>query len=157
MAAHPLLWLLPIGFTVCFVGMWLLVTTILALASGWFRLAKVYPDRTEEPILRLRGRSGLMGPGINLGGVLRLSVCPSGLRLGISPLLGPFSKDFLVPWGDISVSRRKALFWRIARLQFGMPRVGVLTLRAGIVDTLAEAAGKRWPEIAAAQPGTPPG
>lgn len=154
---HPVLLLIPVGMLVFLVLMWLLVAAVLALASGWRRLAKAYPDRAEEPILHLKGQSGLMGPGINLGGVLRLSVCPSGLRLGISPLLGPFSKDFLVPWGDISVSRRKALFWRIARLQFGAPRVGVLTLRAGIADTLAEAAGKRWPEIAAEQPGTPPG
>lgn len=153
---HPILLLIPVGMLVLFVLIWLLVTMVLALASGWFRLAKRYPDREEEPTLNLKGQSGLMGPGINLRGVLRLGVCPSGLRLGMARLLGPFSKDFLVPWADISVSRGKALFWQVARLQFGTPQVGVLTVRASLADALAQAAGKRWPETAPATPAQPP-
>ncbi len=151
---HPILLLIPVGMLVVFVLIWLLVTAALALASGWFRLAKAYPDRAEEPMLHLQAQSGLMGPGINLRGVLQLSVCPSGLRLGIARILGPFSHDFLVPWGDISVSRRKALVWHLARLQFGTPQIGVLTLRASIADRLAQAAGDRWPESVPPQPET---
>ena len=149
-----MLLLIPVGMVLFFILLWLLVTTILALAAGWFSLAKAYPDRPEEPIALFSGQSGLMGPGINFRGVLRLGVCPSGLRLGMLRLLGPFSRDFLVPWSDISVSRGKTLFWPVARLQFGNPKVGVLVVRARVADGLAQAAGGRWPE-APASPATP--
>jgi hypothetical protein len=149
LSEHPVLLLIPLGMLLLFPLLWLLVTTILALASGWFRLAKAYPDRPEKPLLQLTGQSGMMGPRINMRGVLRLGVCPSGLRIGIARLLGPFSKDFLVPWEAVSVSRGKTLFWRFAKLSFGRPETGALTLREGIADTLAEAAGRRWPELRA--------
>jgi hypothetical protein len=48
-------------FPLFFAAVWLTVTTILGLASGWFRLMETYPDQTDEPILRLRGQSGKMG------------------------------------------------------------------------------------------------
>jgi len=40
-------------FPLLFVAMWLLITTILSLVSGWFWLAAKFPNRPEEPLLRL--------------------------------------------------------------------------------------------------------
>ena len=34
------IWIVPIALPLLFVLLWLLITTILALASGWFALAK---------------------------------------------------------------------------------------------------------------------
>src|ERR1700756_2434901 len=50
------------GFFVFFAVMWLIVTTILAVLSGWFRLMEAFPDQPSDPILRLRAQSGRIGP-----------------------------------------------------------------------------------------------
>jgi hypothetical protein len=85
-----------------------------------------------------------MGPGVNMRGILTLSVCPSGLRVGIMRLFGPFSRDFLVPWRELSVTRKTIFFMQAAELRFGS--VGTLSVGAHVADKLAGAAGRNWPE-----------
>ena len=138
-----------IFFPFFFVALWLTVTTILALLSGWFRLMEVYPDQSDEPILRLRGQSGTMGLGVGMNGVLILSVCPTGLRVGMMRVFGPFCRDFFVPWESIAVVRKTILFWPVAKLQFGNPAVGTLSVSAHVADRIARAALGRWPEAGA--------
>jgi len=135
-----------IFFLLFFVGLWLTVTTILALLSGWFRLMEQYPDQSIEPILRLRGQSGTMGLGVGMHGILTLSVCPTGLRVGMMRLFGPFCRDFFVPWESIAVIRKTILFWPVAKLQFANPVVGTLRISARSADRIARAAMGHWPE-----------
>jgi hypothetical protein len=133
-------------FPLFFVAVWLTVTTGLAVSSGWFRLVARFPNQTEEPLLRVRGQSGSMGRGVSMRGILTLSVCPSGLRVGIMRVFGPFCRDFFVPWEDISIIRKSALFWPAAKLQFGSPAIGSLTIPAHVANRLARAAMGLWPE-----------
>jgi hypothetical protein len=58
--------------------------------------------------------------------------------------LAPFSRDFLVPWDRISVTRKRALFMQVVKLQFG--QVGNLTISQDLAGRLAAAAGASWPE-----------
>jgi hypothetical protein len=109
------------------------------------RLDEGLPDRDEVPILRLSGQSGAMGLGVNMRGVLTLGVCPSGLRLGMPRFLAPFSRDFLVPWDRISVTRKRALFMQVIKLQFG--QAGNLTISEDLASRLASAAGGSWPKF----------
>jgi len=138
------IWIVPIALPLLFVLLWLLITTILALASGWFALAKAFPDQADPALTEFRGMSGMMGAGVNMRNVLRFGVCRSGLRIGILRALGPFSKDFLVPWERISIRREKVLFGTAAKLTFG--NIGSLAIPAADADRLAEAAGGNWPE-----------
>jgi hypothetical protein len=133
-------------FPLFFGVLWLAGSTILAVLSGWFRLMETYPDQSMEPILRLRGQSGRMGLGVGMNGVLNLSVCPSGLRVGIMRIFGPFCRDFFVPWENIAVTRKTFLFRPVAKLQFGNPVVGTLSIPAHIADRIARAALGCWPE-----------
>jgi hypothetical protein len=135
-----------VAFPFFFAAMWLTVTTILALLSGWFRLTAAFPDQSIEPILKLRGQSGTMGPEVSMRGVLTLSVCPTGLRVGMMRIFGLFCRDFLVPWESITVVRSTILIWPVAKLQFGDPEIGTLRLSAYPADKLARAAGRCWPE-----------
>lgn len=128
------------------VALWLTVTTILAVLSGWFRLSSRFPDQTMEPLLRIRWQSGSMGLSVGMQSILTLSVCPSGLRVGIVRLFGPFSRDFFVPWEAIRITRKNFLLWPVAKLQFGSPAVGSLTISARVANRLARAAMGRWPE-----------
>jgi hypothetical protein len=138
---------LAFAIPIFFVALWLGVTSLLSVLSGWSALMQAFPDRDETPVLSLSGQSGSMGLGVNMRGVLTIAVCPSGLRIGMPRLLAPFSRDFLVPWDRLSVTRKRVLFMDAARLQFGP--VGTLTVSAALADKLARAAGKNWPEPAA--------
>ncbi|MPZ34968.1 MAG: hypothetical protein GEV13_29005 [Rhodospirillales bacterium] len=135
-----------VSFPLFFGTLWLTITTILGLLSGWFQLMAIYPNQTVEPILRVRFQSGAVG-GIPMRDILTLDVCSSGLRVGMMRVLGPFCRDFFVPWESIVVVRKPALFWPVAVLQFGNPVVGTLRVSARVADRLARAAMGRWPEV----------
>ncbi len=134
--------LLPFAFPL----MWLAITGFLGFSSGWYDLMRKYPNREESPLLRLRGQSGMMGGGVSLGGVLALSACPSGLRVGILRVFGLFSRDFFVPWEEIQVQRTTRLFRDWAELRFGNPAVGTLRIPARVANRLALASPGHWPE-----------
>jgi hypothetical protein len=133
-----------LGLPVLMVVIWLAVTSILALASGWLGLMAVYPDRAEAPLVKLPGQSGWMGA-VHMQGALTFSACPSGLRVGMSRLLGPFCRDFLVPWSEISARSSKNWGVPVVTLEFGSPASGRLGLRADVAARLATAAGANWP------------
>jgi hypothetical protein len=105
-----------------------------------------YPDQAEEAMLRLRCQSGTMGLGVRMRGVLTLSVCPSGLRVGMMRAFAPLCRDFFVPWERLAIVRENRLLGPIAKLQFGNPVSATLRIPAHTADRLARAAGKRWPE-----------
>jgi len=136
-----------ISLPIFFVTLWLAVTTVLGLFSGWFFLMHRFPDRNEQPLLQLRGQSGSLGI-VGMNGILRLAVCPSGLRVGMFRLFGPFSRDFFVPWSELKLSRRNFLAWELADLRFGS--TGKLSVQSSIANRLAQAAPGKWPESASA-------
>jgi hypothetical protein len=103
-----------------------------------------YPDRLEDAKLKLTWQTGAMGVGVNYKNVLKLSVCPSGLRIGVIRLFGPFARDFLVPWRDLQVKRSRWFWTDVAEVSFGGH--GKLVVTAAVADKLAAAAGKDWPE-----------
>ena len=132
-------------FPLFFIALWLAVTTVLAVLSGWFSLMTRYPNRNETPILKLRWQSGAMGMGVNYNGLLTLSVCPSGLRIGMFRIFGPFCRDFFVPWEEEFVDRTESwLFGKRAKIILGS--TGRLTVFAAVADRLARALPERWPE-----------
>lgn len=129
---------------VFFVLIWLLVFVILGFFSGWYSLMRVFPDRPdEEPLAILKRESGMVGP-VSMHGILTLSLCPSGLRVGIMKLFGPFARDFLVPWNAIAVSRKTMLGWRYAELYFGT--YGKLRVSDLLADRLWQTIPQSWPE-----------
>lgn len=134
-----------IAFIVFFAAIWLVVTTLLGVMSGWFSLMSRYPNRSEAALLTLNNRSGTMGLGVHFNGILKLGVCPSGLRIGVWRIFGLFCRDFFVPWSELRVTRLNRVLWQTAALQFG-PGVGKLKLPAYTADKLARAALGRWPE-----------
>lgn len=135
----------PLHFLIGFPLFWFAVAMLLSVVSGWFALMERYPDRPETALAVLKNQSGSLGA-VSMRGILTLSVCPSGLRIAIMRIFGPFSRDFFVPWSDITVTRADRFFWKQAKLSFGQPAVGTLTVFADVADHLARAAGTHWPE-----------
>ncbi|HSZ51754.1 MAG TPA: hypothetical protein VK801_09310 [Caulobacteraceae bacterium] len=122
------------------IAIWLFVVAILSLMSGWLDLMSRFPDRPEAALARLDFQSGMMGAGVRMGGILTLTACPSGLRVAIWRLFGPFCRPFFVPWREITAEPFTLLLTPMIRLRFGNPPVGVLSLRARIWERLSEAA-----------------
>jgi hypothetical protein len=135
----------PFYFPIFFVLMWLFVTTLLGFISGWYALMRRYPDNSERPLHTFARQSGSMNS-VGMRSVLNLSVCDSGLRVGIMRVFGIFSRNFFVPWHEITVSRRDRFLRKVAKLSFGAQASGDLTIPSDIADRIARAAGSRWPE-----------
>jgi hypothetical protein len=135
----------PLVFLMVFPLFWFAVTMLLSFLSGWFGLMERYPDRPETALAVLARQSGSLGI-VSMQRILKLGICPSGLRIGMMRIFGPFSRDFFVPWDEITVSRRDRFIFKVAKLSFGRPPVGTLTLPAQVADRIARAAGKPWPE-----------
>lgn len=136
--------MLPL-FLVFIVVLWLAIAAAWARMSGWFHLTQTYPDRQEPSLLLLNWQSGMLGA-VRMRGMLKLAVCPSGLRIGVMKIFGPWNRDFFVPWNEIRVSRRPSLFGDIADLRFGDPEVAKLSIAAYTADRLARSSLGRWPE-----------
>ena len=135
----------PLYFPLFFVLLWFAVTVLLGFISGWYFLMRRFPDRPEVPLRTLNNQSGSIGL-MGARSLLTLSVCPGGLRVGMMRIFGPFSKDFFVPWNEMSVIRKDRLLWKVTKISFGNPPVGSLTLMADLADRLARAGGIPWPE-----------
>ena len=123
-------------FPFFFIGMWLLVTTVLWWFSGWRALQERFPDREEQPVDRLHFRSGMLGQGsvwnpwgtVNYGSCLRFDICRGGLRVAMWRIFAPFSRPFFVPWDRITVEPRRYLFFRTYRLSFGNEDLSSMTV-----------------------------
>lgn len=115
-------------FPLLFVGLWLVIGMTLSALAGWYGLASAFPNRKERAIRTVRFQSGSMGLGVSFNGILTLSACPSGLRVAVWRMFGPFSKPFLVPWSQINATETRRFFIIRTRLGFGSPEVGRLTL-----------------------------
>ena len=130
----------PYFFPVYFIGLWLVVTTVLGFASGWFSLQARYTSGDDVALLTLRARSGSMGIGVALNGILTLQACPSGLRISIWKIFAPFQRPILVPWKEIRATPSRSLFAPAVRLSFGLPAIGRLKIDARAWQRLREAA-----------------
>lgn len=141
MSRHDAATIFPALFPFLFVGMWLAITTMLGLMSGWFGLQARFPDRKEQSVLTLRFKSGIMGLGVSFDGCLTLSACPSGLRIACWRIFGPFERPFLVPWEQIRPENSSSFFVPMTKLRFGQSEdVGSLKIDAGVWRKLSSVA-----------------
>lgn len=95
-------WLWPL-FPVFFVGLWCAATYLLALMSGWRRLAAHYTAELPLGGQCFRFRSAKSGL-VRYNHCLNFAATPAGLYLW---LLLPFrlgSPPLLVPWADLSAT-----------------------------------------------------
>jgi|SRR5580692_347526 len=124
----------PLYFLFAIPLIWFAATMILSVLSGWFGLMERYPDHDEKAIVTLANQSGSLGL-VSMRGILKLSVCPSGLRIGIMRIFGPFCRDFVVPWNEITVTRSDRFLWKVAKLSFGQPSNGNLKVLAEVAES----------------------
>lgn len=130
-----------IGFAIFGSLLWLVITCLLGVMSGWLGLREAYADNPNEPAIeRFGGVSGSMGRfppgGVQYGFGLTIDVCESGMRLSAPRFLSPLSRPVIIPWKDIKPEKA----FGYTRLVFGEPEVGILRLRNGLFDKISASA-----------------
>jgi hypothetical protein len=84
-----------------------------------------------------------MGPlGARMNNILRLDVCPSGLRVALPWLFAFANKPLFVPWDDIQAARVDGVFLNEIHLKFGRPETGTLIVSEALGNEIAAAAPK---------------
>ncbi len=147
--APPPLLLRPQWFFPLFLGVWLAVSAVLALAGGWFSLSREF--RSDEAIdgERFRFASGSLGlwpfPVTGYGNCLFLTVNDTGFRLSILFVFRFLAPPLFIPWSAVkSMESGRLLFLRYTRVRLlrGWPTVAIRG-RAGqcLGDTYARVRG----------------
>ncbi len=95
------IWILSaVGFVVFFVSIWCFVLWVMALASGWRRLAQQYGDTTMFTGEISRFKSARIGM-VNYNGAIGLGATDMGLYLELIGIFRPFHRPMFVPWSEI--------------------------------------------------------
>ena len=133
-------WFWP-AIPIFFVGLWCGATFLLALVSGWRRLAAHYPGEAPTDGRRFRFRSARIGL-VSYNTCLNFAAAPDGLHIWV---LLPFrlgSPPLLVPWRDLSATPDRG--WVVNRVALSFAQA------PGIRFQIARSLGE---EIAAASRG----
>jgi len=127
------------------VALGLLLPGLISYIGGWTALAKRF--RLREPFVGERwwGQSGQMRSIAGYNHCLTIGSSPQGLYLAMMPLFSFRHPPLLVPWNEITVSRRQSRFFGSVRLGLTRELDIPLGLRPKLADKLKRAAGDRWP------------
>jgi hypothetical protein len=106
-----------VGFPFFFAGVWILVMSLLSMASGWRRLAESYQHAGEFRGELHRGQSARLR-GVNFNRVLEIGVGEEGLYLVPMVLFRLFHKPLLIPWGEIEAEPFRRFLYQGVRLTF---------------------------------------
>ena len=113
--------------------MWPIVSLLLALLSGWRRLAKHY--RVAGP---LEGDDFYM-QGIRLGavfysGCVKLKRTPVGLNIALLPVFSLWHPPLLIPWTELTyVGQRHGLFGTYVDASVGEPSLAKIRFPAHVL------------------------
>lgn len=139
---HSALWLIIPCYAV---ALWLLVSAVISYIGGWATLAQQFRLRESFVGERWTGQSGQMRWIAGYGNCLTVGCSPQGLYLGTMPLFRFRHPPLLVPWNEITISRRRIAFFRVVRFGLGRELDIPLYLRAKLADKVRRGAGKQWP------------
>lgn len=100
-------------FVPFFAVLWLVVTALLAFASGWVSLARRFRARENIVGQRFRFRSGRLGrkiSSVRYGSCLFITVNEAGFRLSVFFMFRFLSPPIFIPWEQVeSVEERRLL------------------------------------------------
>jgi hypothetical protein len=123
---------------------WFSLSMLIGLFSGWYALARAYPDRPERGVARRARVNATMGSA-TLNGLLSIEVCPSGLRFALNRLFVPFAHRFLVPWSEIEIKPKNSFMPLPRTIVLLGPAHRKLTLAPEVISVLMRDAASVWP------------
>ena len=126
------------GFAVFFCGLWMFICALVAVTSGWRRLAELYRTEQEFTGEKWTWESAQMGWS-NFRGCLVVGANRHGLYLRVQFPFHWFCPPLFVPWSAIQVSEKRMWFFRGLSLRLGAVRPVSMWVRASLGEKLRRA------------------
>jgi len=137
---HPFLFGLTI---VLFV--WLTASFVISYSGGWALLARKFRFRGKFSGSRWRWQSGQMRGIAGYSHCLMIGANPEGLYLAVQFPFHLLHPPLLIPWSEVSFTRKRMLLFRMVRFELGREHSIPLWVRETLVERLKQAAGNAWP------------
>jgi hypothetical protein len=118
--------ILPLLFPIFFIGMWIVVSFLLAVIGGWSRLAGYYQSQAEFTGKKWHFQSGRLGL-TSYRNCLIIGSNYDGLFLAVFPLFRVGHPPLLIPWSDIATAEHNG--WLFTYLDFTFAQAPSIKLR----------------------------
>ena len=138
-AQHP-------AVVVIFPGLWASVSFLLSYVAGWPALARQFRCKSKFLGKKWHMRSGQFRWGLSYNSILTVGSNETGLYLSVFLPFRLGSPPLLIPWNQISVTRKRILWLDFVELSLGKQLGIPLKLKAGLAAKIRDAAGPSWPE-----------
>ncbi|MGH9573225.1 MAG: hypothetical protein ACRD40_06815 [Candidatus Acidiferrales bacterium] len=132
-------------FILLFVFCWIVTGMLVSRMTGWHRLAERFSLDGEFPAERWRFKSATARYGSNYNNCLTIAANPMGLYMAMLPPFLIGHPALLIPWNEISISRKKVLFWNVVQFQIGRETPVTFGFREDFAQQIRRAAGASWP------------
>jgi hypothetical protein len=142
-------WLLnyPPFFVLYFIAVWVLVSYVLGMLSGWVILSRRFRDvgrfysyQWSFQTIRMRTLWGNYSNCVNFG------ADETGLYMAVFPIFRIGHTPLLIPWSEIQVlSGNTGLIFKKRKLLLGRQESIPLVVGLALAAKLKEAAGQAWP------------
>lgn len=142
-------WLLsnPFFFALYFIALWVLVSYVLGLLSGWIALSRRFRGTGafysyQWPLQSLR-----MGTlPVSYRNCANLGADEAGLYLAVFPLFRLGHAPLFIPWSEIEVvSGVRGFIFKSRKLLLGRQERIPLVVSVSLAEKLREAAAEAWP------------
>jgi hypothetical protein len=135
----------PEIFFVAFVGFLILLFMVIARISGWTTLATFY--RLSGPFNGecWRFQSAQMRWKMGYNNCLTIGADESGLYLSIFFLFRLGHPNLFIPWGDISIRKKKGFLYSCMELRFQQAPTIAFLVNERLEKQIEKAAGNAWP------------
>jgi hypothetical protein len=137
--------LFPLIFPLYLVSVWILVSFVISLIGGWYQLQRNFRLREKFDGTQWTFQSGKMRSIAGYRNCLVVGANPRGLFLGTLVLFRAFHPNLLIPWEQVSFSRRKLLFFNYGKFELGREERIPLTVSLKLAEKVRDAAGSNWP------------
>jgi len=128
------------------VGMWILVTYLIAVTGGWRLLAKRFRLQGDFVGQKWNLQSARMRGVARYNNALTVGADETGLFFVPFILFRVWHPALFVPWGEITVlGKTKLFFVQYLELRLGRTEAVPFTIRMELAEKLQTAAGKSWP------------
>jgi hypothetical protein len=136
----------PLAFLPLFILFWCAVTYLIALLTGWSRLAERFRLSTTFTGPTWNFQTARMRFTARYGNCLTVGADPTGLEISILFLFRPAHPPLFIPWSEITLARRSTFLGiRQVKLLLGHDEQIPFTITGRLADRLQSAAGASWP------------
>lgn len=139
---HPLLFVFSIIFFT-----YITVSLILKYVGGWASLSDRFRFHGKFTGSRWWGQSAQMRWISGYRRCLIVGANEDGLYIATFPFFPFGHPPLLIPWSEVSHSKRKILFSPMVRFELGRETAVPFWVRETLAERLRNAAGKAWPVV----------